>query len=47
MLTISSTSVSVERCLSRWQYYKYSLLAKSLRRRTIGLQLFWWFYIVM
>ena len=29
----------------RWWCFKY--LAKSLRRRTIELQLLWWFYIVM
>jgi len=46
-LSISCTTASVEHFLSRWQYYKYSLLPKPLQRRTIELQFFWWFYIVM
>jgi len=40
MITISCTTASVERCVSRW-YYKgiINILVKSLLRRTIELQL--------
>jgi len=48
MLTISCTTASVERYLSRSRcYHKYTWDIISLRRRTTEFQLLWWFYIVM